>query len=176
MVIHSISSYVSKDFSPLPLSIVKYTEIYKDIKENGYSEYYIYSGKVNNIYSNPDWYVTPFIYSTEKDTHVVIWLCFQIIEYLLLRKHLNLNVLEIIHHVIDEINNTLKEAYGENNKFSYVLNMRYKMEIKTFPRRKGAMVMLDVIFLDKKDKPYSVMRTLFFYSQGNYASEYYPTQ
>ncbi|TDB47880.1 hypothetical protein [Photorhabdus luminescens] len=65
MVIYSIYSYVSKDFLPLPLSIVKYTEISKDIQENGYSEYYIYSGKVNKIYSNPDWYVTPFVYSTE---------------------------------------------------------------------------------------------------------------
>ncbi|OCQ51771.1 hypothetical protein Ppb6_02884 [Photorhabdus australis subsp. thailandensis] len=75
---------------------------------------------------------------------------------------------------IDEINNSLKDSYGKNNKFNYVFNMKYKVEIKTFPRRKGAMVMSDVIFLDKKDKPYSVMRTLFFYSQDNYAAEYYP--
>ncbi|WP_036782972.1 hypothetical protein [Photorhabdus aegyptia] len=75
---------------------------------------------------------------------------------------------------IDEINNTLKEAYGKKKQFSYVLNMKYKVEIKTFPRRKGAVVLSDVIFLDEKDKPYSVMRTLFFYSQDNYAAEYYP--
>ncbi|WP_036774438.1 hypothetical protein [Photorhabdus australis] len=65
MVMHSISSYISRDFSPLPLSIVKYSEISKGVQENGYNEYYIYNGKINKIYSKPDWYIVPFLYSTE---------------------------------------------------------------------------------------------------------------
>ncbi|MCC8423123.1 hypothetical protein, partial [Photorhabdus thracensis] len=54
------------------------------------------------------------------------------------------------------------------------LNMKYKVKIKTFPRRKGAVVLSDVIFLDKNNEPYSVMKGLFFYSQDNYAAMYYP--
>ncbi|MDB6374260.1 hypothetical protein [Photorhabdus bodei] len=65
MVINVVSSYVAKDFSPLHLSIVKYAKISKDVQETGYGEYYIYNEKVNRIYSNPDWYVAPFIYNTE---------------------------------------------------------------------------------------------------------------
>ncbi|MCC8423124.1 hypothetical protein [Photorhabdus thracensis] len=74
----------------------------------------------------------------------------------------------------NEIDNTIKDMYSNSKQFSYVLNMKYKVEIKTFPKCKGAVVLSDVIFLDEKDKPYSVMRTLFFYSQDNYAAEYYP--
>ncbi|MCC8422742.1 hypothetical protein [Photorhabdus thracensis] len=74
----------------------------------------------------------------------------------------------------DEINNTLRSMYSRNKKFRYVFNMKYKVNIKTFPRRKGAVVLSDVIFTDKNNEPYSVMRGLFFYSQGNYAAIYYP--
>jgi hypothetical protein len=52
-------------------------------------------------------------------------------------------------------------------------SLKYHVNIETFSRKNGALVISDVIFLDRKNAPISLIKTLFFYSQDNYAATYY---
>lgn len=72
-----------------------------------------------------------------------------------------------------ELNTTIDKVIKENTNFSYLKSLKYHVNIETFPRKNGALVISDVIFLDKKNAPISLIKTLFFYSQDNYAATYY---
>ncbi|MES4613110.1 MAG: hypothetical protein ACTH8P_14575 [Ewingella sp.] len=72
-----------------------------------------------------------------------------------------------------ELNTTIDNIIKENTSLSYLNSLKYHVNIETSPRKNGALVISDVIFLDKKDAPISLIKTLFFYSQDNYAATYY---
>lgn len=71
-----------------------------------------------------------------------------------------------------ELNTTIDKIIKENTNLSYFKSLKYHVNIETFPRKNGALVISDVIFLDKKNAPISLIKTLFFYSHGNYAATY----
>lgn len=73
----------------------------------------------------------------------------------------------------NELDNTIRDIIKENKKFDYLNGLKYKVNIENTPNNNGALVVSDVVFLDNHNIPVSVIRTLFFYSQDNYAATYY---
>jgi hypothetical protein len=62
---------------------------------------------------------------------------------------------------------------SKNVNFKYLKNLSYKVTINVEPKKNGNLVIGDVVFFDSTNQPISLMRTLFFYSQDNYAASYY---
>jgi hypothetical protein len=72
----------------------------------------------------------------------------------------------------DELKSTIHDIVKQsgNNKYIEVLNPIVK--IKFTPKDDGGLVVSDIIFEDKNNKPISIVRDIYFYSQDNYAAVY----
>lgn len=72
-----------------------------------------------------------------------------------------------------DLDGVIRWLVSKNVNFKYLKNLSYKVTINVEPKKNGNLVIGDVVFFDSANKPISIMRTLFFYSQDNYAASYY---
>ncbi|ROR07576.1 hypothetical protein [Erwinia sp. JUb26] len=71
-----------------------------------------------------------------------------------------------------ELKNTVSDIVKGNSNYKYLEELHPIVVIKFTPKGNGGVVVSDVIFEDKKHKPISIVRDIYFYSQDNYAAVY----
>lgn len=72
----------------------------------------------------------------------------------------------------DELNSTIHDIVKQSGDNKYIEALNPIVKIKFTPKDNGGVVISDIIFEDKNNKPISIVRDMYFYSQDNYAAVY----
>ncbi|NMP29360.1 hypothetical protein GW590_21150 [Rahnella sp. SAP-1] len=75
----------------------------------------------------------------------------------------------------DELKSTIHDIVKQSGNDKYIETLNPIVKIKFTPKDNGGVVVSDVIFEDKNNKPISIVRDIYFYSQDNYAAVYSST-
>ena len=73
---------------------------------------------------------------------------------------------------IDELKNTIHDIVKQSRDYKYIETLNPIVKIRFIPKDNGGMVVSDILFKDKNNKPISIVRDIYFYSQDNYAAVY----
>lgn len=74
-----------------------------------------------------------------------------------------------------ELKNTIHDIVKQSRDNKYIETLNPIVKIKFTPKGNGGTVVSDIIFEDKNNKPISIVRDIYFYSQDNYAAVYSST-
>lgn len=74
-----------------------------------------------------------------------------------------------------ELKSTIHDIVKQSGNDKYIEELNPIVKIKFNPKGNGGVVVSDIIFEDKKNKPISIVRDIYFYSQDNYAAVYSST-
>lgn len=74
----------------------------------------------------------------------------------------------------DELKSTIHDIVKQSGN-NYIEALNPIVKIKFTPKNDGGVVVSDIIFEDKNNKPISIVRDIYFYSQDNYAAVYSST-
>lgn len=72
----------------------------------------------------------------------------------------------------DELKSTIHDIVKQGGSDKYIEALNPIVKIKFTPKDKGGVVVSDIIFEDESNKPISIVRDIYFYSQDNYAAVY----
>ena len=72
----------------------------------------------------------------------------------------------------DELKSTIHDIVKQSGNNKYIEALNPIVKIKFTPKGKGGVVVSDIVFEDKKSKPISIVRDIYFYSQDDYAAVY----
>lgn len=72
----------------------------------------------------------------------------------------------------DELKSTIHDIVKQGGDNKYIEALNPAVKIKFTPKDNGGVVVSDIIFEDENNKPISIVRDIYFYSQDNYAAVY----
>lgn len=75
----------------------------------------------------------------------------------------------------DELKSTIHDIVKQGGSDKYIEALNPIVKIKFTPKDNGGVVVSDIIFKDENNKPISIVRDIYFYSQDNYAAVYSST-